>query len=75
MLWPRNNNTVALRKQSLLRQDKSLSFYSVEDLREKLPVSAFVNPYATRLVSFLPRKFKVFQSDLQISKIIIALFL
>ena len=35
MLWPHNNNVLALRKQSLLKQDKLTSFYSVEDLRQK----------------------------------------
>ena len=53
MLWPQNNNALALRKQSLVRQDKITSFYSIEDLRQKLPISTYVNPYATRLVRSL----------------------
>ena len=62
MLWPQNNNALALRKQSLVRQDKISSFYSIEDLRQKLPISTYVNPYATRLV----RTLHIFGAKIQI---------
>ena len=41
------------RKQSLIKfkqQNADLLSYSVEDLRERIPAIALINPFATRLV-------------------------
>ena len=56
MLRPFENRVVASpQNQSLAlykagQEYKGLNFYSVEDLRQRLPISSQVSPFATRLV-------------------------
>ena len=52
MLWSEGQKAL-VRKQSVLKfkqQNADLVTYSVEDLRERIPAIAFINPFATRLV-------------------------
>jgi hypothetical protein len=42
------NQSLALYKAG--QEYKGLNFYSVEDLRQRLPISSQVSPFATRLV-------------------------
>merc|ERR1711953_876387 len=52
MFWPENQNAVVARKQNLVkhRQQNDLLAYSVEDLRDRIPAIALINPFATRIV-------------------------
>jgi len=52
MFWPENQNAVVSRKQNLVkhRQQNDLLAYSVEDLRDRIPAIALINPFATRIV-------------------------
>ena len=53
MFWPENQNAVVSRKQNLIkhRQQNDLLAYSVEDLRDRIPAIALINPFATRIVN------------------------
>ena len=53
MFWPENQNAVVARKQNLVkqRQQNDLLAYSVEDLRDRIPAIALINPFATRIVN------------------------
>ena len=53
MFWPENQNAVVSRKQNLVkqRQQNDLLAYSVEDLRDRIPAIALINPFATRIVN------------------------
>ena len=45
---PAQTQSLALYKAG--QEYKGLNFYSVEDLRQRLPISSQVSPFATRLV-------------------------
>ena len=53
MFWPESQNAVVSRKQNLVkqRQQNDLLAYSVEDLRDRIPAIALINPFATRIVN------------------------
>ena len=58
MVWPDNKVGALPQTQSLARykpgrEYNGLNFYSVEDLRQKLPISGIVSPFATRLVKYI----------------------
>ena len=66
------------RKQSLIKfkqQNADLLSYSVEDLRERIPAIALINPFATRLVKHtFPNMKKLFSYNLTKNNLIIRFF-
>ena len=62
MFWPENQNAVVSRKQNLVkhRQQNDLLAYSVEDLRDRIPAIALINPFATRIVNNIMFLFIIF---------------
>ena len=53
MFWPENKVAAAPQSLALYKagqEYKGLNFYSVEELRQRLPISSRVSPFATRLV-------------------------